>query len=807
MDFVLLLRRPSCPGARFATAAVLGLLLAAPAAQAAPAGQRTDGRAARVTAAVPTGHARAGILTALTGLRAGQVRAVDTCPPAPAGHARCAAQALVLRATGRPVRPRVHRGRSVAVVPRLAGLTGAIPATGVTAPTPGTPAYLQQAYDLTFLSQIAGAGDTIAVVDAYDDPSAESDLATFRATYGLPACTSASGCFEKVNESGTASPLPAPDSGWEMEISLDLDAISSLCPNCHILLVEASSTSMSDMNQADITAAAMGARQISDSWSVNSSSPIPGTYTFPGSAVIAATGDSGYNGPGWDAYPAALPGVTAAGGTTLTASSSAAPSARGFGEAAWSLSGGWGGGSGCDMSEAKPSWQSDTGCTGRSYSDVSADGDPSTGLTVFDSGNGGWLVVGGTSLATPLVAAFEAVAGVGGTTPQWPYSDAALLNDPASGANGGCAGSIAYICTAGPGYDGPTGAGSISGDIVPGAPGIGGPSIGPGEGNTYAQSVAAGSTTLVAGIYPNGLATSYYWQYGPTGAYGSQTPPAALTASATPQSVTSQITGLAAGTTYHYRLVAVNSDGTSYGYDYTLTTAAGAPQTAAAPTLSGSANEGATLSASSGTWSQPGTYAYQWQRSGDGGTAWSSIAGATGTSYTLTASDVGLELRVLVSASNAYGTGVAASSATAPAAGRASAPAAGGTGAKGSRGHQPRTPGSSAVLTAGRHQTIGLNGHRLAVAGMSLDAVASAASHRRGHRRPATVRIVRVRRAAGVRGNLSIKVCAVGQVRHRGGACMRPVTLRSSVSVRVPSWMGTRVRVVIAELRSARRRA
>lgn len=800
--------RPLCRlAAPLATVATATLLLVAPGAQAAPAGHRARGHAGGVVAAAVTARARAGTLAALTGLGAGQVRAINTCPPAPAGHARCAAQALVLRSDGRPVHPRVHRGRSFTqVFPRLAGPITSRAATGVAAPTPGTPAYLQQAYDLTYLSQTAGAGDTVAVVDAYDDPSAESDLAMFRSTYGLPACTSANGCFEKVNEQGTATPLPAPDSGWEMEISLDLDAVSALCPNCHILLVEASSTSMSDMNQADITAAAMGARQISDSWSVDSSSPIPGTYTFPSSSVIAATGDSGYNGPGWDAYPAALPGVTAAGGTTLTASSSAAPSARGFGESAWALSSGWGGGSGCDVSEAKPSWQSDTGCTGRSYSDVSADGDPSTGLTVYDSGNGGWLVVGGTSLSTPLIAAFEAVTGVGATTPQWAYADASLLNDPATGSNGTCDASIAYICNAAPGYDGPTGAGSISGDVVTGAPGIGGPSFGSGEGNTYAQSVSAGGATLVAGIYPNGLATSYYWQYGPSDAYGSQTPAATIAGGAAPQSITGQLGGLSAATTYHYRLVATNSDGTSYGYDYTLTTAAGPPQAAGAPVVTGSAQQGAVLSASSGVWSPTGTDAFQWQGSSDGGATWVSISGATGSSYTPTASDVGRELRVLVSASNPYGTGLAASSATAPVTGRPSVPVGGAAPGAGSKGHRPRPAGGSAVLTTGRQATLALRGRRLAVAGLTLDAVASAASHGRGRRRPAAARVLRVRRAAGVRGNLRIRVCAVAGIRHRGGDCTRPVALRRSVSVRVPSWMGARVRVVIAELRAARRR-
>ena len=131
--------------------------------------------------------------------------------------------------------------------PRLAS---AATAPAVSQPAAGTPAYLQQAYDLAYLSQTGGRGDTVAIVDAYDDPTAESDLGTFRSTSGLAACTTANGCFRKVNQSGAASPLPAGDRGWEEEISLDLDAVSALCPNCHILLVEATSTMSTDMTAA-----------------------------------------------------------------------------------------------------------------------------------------------------------------------------------------------------------------------------------------------------------------------------------------------------------------------------------------------------------------------------------------------------------------------------------------------------------------------------------------------------------------------------------------------------------------------------
>ena len=136
---------------------------------------------------------------------------------------------------------------------------------------------------------------------------------------------------------------------------------------------------------------------------------------------------------------------------------------------------------------------------------------------IYDSEIGGWWQFGGTSLATPLIAAYEAITGVDDTTPQWAYTDSALLtNDPTTGSSGTCASNILFICNAGPGYDGPTGIGSISGAVVAGAPEIGGPSFGYGVGNTYTDGVGATTATLSGGVYPNGLDTTYYWQYGPT---------------------------------------------------------------------------------------------------------------------------------------------------------------------------------------------------------------------------------------------------------------------------------------------------
>ena len=648
-------------GVRRALTFLLPLLAACISASPAWAGVRS--RAA-------TAQAIASALAQSTGLTPSQVTSEAACPPAPAGFARCDAQALVLRSNHARVRPNVHGGATFTQVfaTRARRIPSAHPAdAGVAAPEPGTPAWLQQAYDLTYLSQTAGGTDTVAIVDAGDDPSAESDLGVFRTAYGLPACTTTNHCFSKVNESGQSSPLPGPESDWQPEESLDLDAVSSLCPNCKIMLVEASSANVGDLDDAVVAAAALGANQISNSWSDNASSPIGGTYNFSGAAVIAATGDHGYIDDGYDAYPAAIPGVTAAGGTSL-APATGGQSARGFSESAWSLDGGWGAGSGCDANESAPSYQPVLGCSGRAYSDVSADADPDTGLIIYDSEIGGWWQYGGTSLATPLIAAYEAITGVDGTTPhspQWAYTDSALLNDPTAGSSGDCDPTILYICDAGAGYDGPTGIGSISGAVARGAPGIGGPSFVDGSENTYTAGVGPTTATLSGGVYPNGLDTTYTWQYGTTTSYGSQTAAVDIGAGQAPVAVTGALSGLAPGTTYHYRLVAHNIDGLMKGYDSELTTES-APINTTLPAIGGLAVQGQTLYAYAGGWSPAGpSFSYQWQRSADGVT-WTSIAGATGSSYTLGAADGGDEVRVAVTAFNALGQSTATSAAVGP---------------------------------------------------------------------------------------------------------------------------------------------
>ncbi len=256
------------------------------------------------------------------------------------------------------------------------------------------------------------------------------------------------------------------------------------------------------------------------------------------------------------------------------------------------------------------------------------------------------------------------------STAQWAYADSALLNDPTTGSTGTCATAILYICNAGVGYDGPTGVGSISGDVAVGGPGIGGPADGTGANNTYTQSVNSTAATLTGGVYPNGLDTTWWVEYGTTNAYGQVTTPSDVGSGATPVSVSTQLTSLQPSTAYHYRLVAQNSSGTTYGYDYTLTTlppGSSPPSSTAPPTISGTADQGQTLTTSPGSWSPAATaYAYQWQRSTDGGTTWTNIGGATSAAYTSGAGDAGAYLRATVTASNSSGQGSATSASVGP---------------------------------------------------------------------------------------------------------------------------------------------
>jgi subtilase family serine protease len=322
------------------------------------------------------------------------------------------------------------------------------------------PSQLVSAYKLPS----GGSGQTVAIVDAYDNPRAETDLGAYRSQFGLAPCTTANGCFKKVNQTG-GSAMPSGDTGWGQEIDLDIEMVSAICPSCHILLVEASSNSFADLGVATNYAAAH-ANVVSNSYGGpeflgETGSSYAAPYNHPGIAIVASSGDNGYGVE----TPAAYNTVVAVGGTSLTSASNT----RGWTESAWS-----GAGSGCSSFVTKSSWQTDSGCSRRTVTDVSAVADPNTGVAVYDSygstGGNNWYVFGGTSVASPIIGAVYALAGNAGST-SYPasvaYAHTSALFDVTSGSNGRCTRgkntSSAYLCQGRTGYDGPTGLGTPNG--------------------------------------------------------------------------------------------------------------------------------------------------------------------------------------------------------------------------------------------------------------------------------------------------------------------------------------------------------
>jgi Putative Ig domain len=377
-----------------------------------------------------------------------------------------------------------------------------------------SPASLDGAYKL---STTGGSGETVAIVDAFNNPSAAADLAVYRSQWGLPACTVASGCFRQVNETGAASPLPSNDSGWAGEESLDVDMVSAICPNCHIILVEASSASNADLYAAENDAAALGAKFISNSWGgaeYSGQSTDDANFNHPGVAITVSAGDDGSGAQ----YPATSRYVTAVGGTSLAPASNS----RGWTETAWS-----GSGSGCSAFDAKPTWQTvTTSCTRRAEADVSAVADPSTGVAVYQTfGASGWVVYGGTSVAAPVIAGVYALGGTPGASDypaSYPYAHPASLFDVTSGTNGTCG---APICTAGTGWDGPTGLGTPDGTVA----------------------FAASTTSALAVANPGNQSTTVGHAVSLTVSASGGTPPYTWTATLPPGLTISSSTGVITG--------------------------------------------------------------------------------------------------------------------------------------------------------------------------------------------------------------------------------------------------------------------
>lgn len=332
-------------------------------------------------------------------------------------------------------------------------------------PTGYGPAQFQGAYSLGGASS---SGRILAVVDAFDHPNIKSDLDFYGNTFGLPNLPTCSGpikdspipCFQKVDQNGGTN-YPSVDSGWALEIALDVEAARAVCPDCKILLVEATTNSYYDLMTAVDRAVTMGAKVVSNSYGsgeFSSETLFDSHFNVPGIAFTFSSGDSGYR----TGYPAASKYVTAVGGTSLYVNSDNSYKS----EVVWS-----GSGSGCSLYESKPVWQKDGGCARRMIADVSADADPNTGAAVYDTvsygGQTGWFQVGGTSLSAPIIAGVYALKGIpaGTAANSLPYlnSPSTNLHDVIFGSNGRCRRQPQYFCNAIVGFDGPTGLGTPKG--------------------------------------------------------------------------------------------------------------------------------------------------------------------------------------------------------------------------------------------------------------------------------------------------------------------------------------------------------
>jgi subtilase family serine protease len=308
-----------------------------------------------------------------------------------------------------------------------------------------TPANLRSAYKITANGQ---ASTIIAIVDAFGYDNAEADLGVYRAEWGLPACTTDNGCFKKLNQKGQEGPYPAQNDGWALESALDLDMASAMCPGCTIYLIEADTNSFKNLGASENLASQIGAHVISNSYcgtEARGDLKFQGYYDHPGIAITAAAGDAGYG----MCSPADMPTVVAVGGTFLTTDSDK----RGWTETVWN-----GTGSGCSTVFPKPKWQTDTGCAMRTNNDVAADASPSSGVAVYDSN---WQVVGGTSVATPIIGGIFGANGGRVKAAYSIYKHPGWFYDVTTGSNGTC--SPAYLCTGEVGYDGPTGNGTPHG--------------------------------------------------------------------------------------------------------------------------------------------------------------------------------------------------------------------------------------------------------------------------------------------------------------------------------------------------------
>jgi PKD repeat protein len=491
-------------------------------------------------------------------------KVIRVCPPPKPGSATCSALVRVPVSTA--------EAGDVGVRPYEVndGASGSGPAGGL------TPAQLAGAYG--YEPSSGGSGQVIGIVDAYDDPNIESDLAAFDTQYGIAACTNANGCFTKVSQTGSRTSLPPADTtGWSVEVSLDVEMAHSVCPKCKILLVETENESFTDLSAGVNEAVALGATEVSNSYGGPEAELAPSekaAYNHPGVVIAAATGDYGYDDwnvlnedfepPGLPNLPASLPSVVAVGGTTLLLNTEGKRES----ESVWNGNGPFDDdeeagatGGGCSTLFVAQPWQQDlsgwgaTGCGDKRLSaDISADANPQTGFDIYDSYDCGteceaykrgsdWLTIGGTSLATPLISGLYALAG-GSNGVSYPsmtlyghLGEPADLYDVTEGGNGFCDATPESEC----------GHPDAFGDLVEGyalrvdceyttacdaAPGFDGPS-GVGAPNSLKlfkpklpsavitppaspkTGVPAGfSAAASSDAYPGGTVVSYSWNWG-----------------------------------------------------------------------------------------------------------------------------------------------------------------------------------------------------------------------------------------------------------------------------------------------------
>ena len=451
------------------------------------------------------------------------------------------------------------------------------------------PEELRAAYDIPASIETA---ETVAVVDPYGYTDAESDLAAYRSRYGLPACTNASGCFRRVNETGEQGNYPRTDAAWDEEAALDLDMVSAACSECHILLVEPRNEGEDNVAEGANTAARLGASVISNSYATNEAEcasdgcvPLDKDYEHPGVLVTASAGDWGYDDlyfasigeePYGTFFPASAPGVVAVGGTALYRDSG---SPRGWREEVWNepkssvdRSAGAGTSGGCTTLQPKPPWQTDMGCEHRTDNDIAAVAALETPVSVRIDGR--WGDYGGTSVAAPLVAGIEAHASayVRSLGPEAFYQDSGSLNDVTEGFDyypgpSPCA-AQEYLCNAEIGYDGPTGLGTPDG--VPAIAQQDAPAV-----TVQAASDLSGSSAELTGtVNPRGMEVSECtFEYGTSSNYGSSVAcnPAPGEGSG-PVAVSASLSGLKPGTTYDFRILARGSGGISYSANESFAT-------------------------------------------------------------------------------------------------------------------------------------------------------------------------------------------------------------------------------------------